>query len=310
LILDRFDMDPYVADPHWRDLIVWYFFLGGIAAGSYAVASLAVLFGDESDRRATRVAEYIAFPLVNVCGLLLVVDLGRPERFWHMLIQSQTYRPMFKWWSPMSAGSWGLSVFGAFSVISFLGVLVEDGWLKLGRWSSRIIALRRSQTYRPFAIGGALSAFFLGSYTGALLSATNQPIWANTTWAAPLFLASAVSTGLAVMVLLIRWRLPGVDPQSVERLECADEWAMLLELALLTAYALSLGGLARLAFGHWPGVLIPGFVIPFGLVLPLALRRLGGRWGVVASATLVLLGGYALRAAVIGMPVPLLVHHS
>ena len=44
-----------------------------------------------------------------------MVDLGRPERFWHMMIQSETFRPMFKWWSPMSAGSWGLSAFGAFS---------------------------------------------------------------------------------------------------------------------------------------------------------------------------------------------------
>ena len=76
--------DPYVADPDWGPYIIWYFFLGGIAAGSYAVATMIGLFGDEDDRRAVRVADYIAFPLVNVCGLLLVLDLGRPERFWHM----------------------------------------------------------------------------------------------------------------------------------------------------------------------------------------------------------------------------------
>ena len=71
--------------------------------------------GDEDDRRAVRVADYLAFPLVCLCGLLLIVDLNRPERFWHMMIQSQTGRPMLKWWSPMSIGSWGLSAFGAFS---------------------------------------------------------------------------------------------------------------------------------------------------------------------------------------------------
>ena len=164
-------MDRYVADPHWGDWIICYFFLGGIAAGAYALAALVDLFGDESDRRATRAADYLAFPLVCVCGLLLIVDLGRPERFWHMLIQSETFRPMFKWWSPMSAGSWGLSAFGAFSLVSFLGVLVEDGWL--GRRPLGRVA-RRGGT--GAAIGKAVrrwvalaSAFFLGSYTGVLL---------------------------------------------------------------------------------------------------------------------------------------------
>ena len=123
------DINPWVADPGWHDLIVWYFFLGGIAAGAYVMAALADLFGDAEDRRGVRVAYYIAFPLVSVCGLLLTIDLGRPERFWHMLIQSNTGWPMFKWWSPMSAGSWALTAFGAFSFASFVGVLAEDGWL-------------------------------------------------------------------------------------------------------------------------------------------------------------------------------------
>ena len=98
-------MDPYVADPHWGGYIVWYFYLGGIAAGAYAVAAMAAIFGGEADRRATRPAHYIAFPLIAVCGAVLTVDLNRPERFWHMLIQSETFRPMFKWWSPMSRPS-------------------------------------------------------------------------------------------------------------------------------------------------------------------------------------------------------------
>ncbi len=127
-------LDPFVAAPDWGQYIIWYFYLGGIAAGAYAVATMIGLFGEERDRRAARVAEYLAFPLVNACGLLLVVDLGRPERFWHMLIRSETFRPMFKWWSPMSAGSWGLSAFGAFSFVSFVGVLAEDRRLGMGRW--------------------------------------------------------------------------------------------------------------------------------------------------------------------------------
>lgn len=148
--------DPFVASPDWGHYIIWYFYLGGIAAGAYAVATMIGLFGDEQDRRAVRVAEYLAFPLVNVCGLLLVIDLGRPERFWHMMIQSETFRPMFKWWSPMSAGSMGLSVFGAFSFLSFVGVLAEDRRLGMGRWHDLAMRTRVGPIGNLLKVGGAL----------------------------------------------------------------------------------------------------------------------------------------------------------
>jgi formate-dependent nitrite reductase membrane component NrfD len=295
-----------VADPQWHGLIVAYFFLGGIAGGSYVMAALADLLGDAEDRRAVRFAYYLAFPLVCICGVLLILDLDRPERFWHMLIQSNTGRPMLKWWSPMSIGSWGLSAFGAFSFASFLGVLAQDGWLGLGRWSALASRLRNGWTGRLFALGGAASAFFLSSYTGVLLGASNQPIWSDTTWIGALFLASAASTGLAATVALARWRDPDVRPDAIERLEWLDGWAIVLELILLGGMAWSLGGLSRLAFGRWPGVLIPAFVVPAGLLLPLLLRgsrRATANWG---AAALVLLGGLVLRAALVGTPPPLL----
>jgi formate-dependent nitrite reductase membrane component NrfD len=298
-------MDRYVADPQWGGYIICYFYLGGIAAGAYAMATLAMLFGDESDRRATRAAHYLAFPLVSLCGPLLIVDLGRPERFWHMLIQSETFRPMFKWWSPMSAGSWGLSVFGAFSAVSFLGVLIEDGWIRTGEATkARVVALQRGWQGKLFAAGGAAAAFFLGSYTGVLLSVSNQPVWSDTTWLGALFLASAASTGLAAMVLLIRWRLSDVSESALERLEWADRWAMGLEAAMLIAFALSLGRYAGPALTRWPGVLIPAFVVPVGLLLPWIVLRAWGLKGAVASSLLVLVAGFALRAAVIEMPLP------
>ena len=153
-------------------------------------------------------------------------------------------------------------------------------------------------------MAGALSAFFLGSYTGVLLSATNQPFWSDTTWLAPLFLASSASTGLAALILLARWRGRDVPEDAIERLEWADGWAVAMELILLVAFALSLGRLAGPAFSRWPGVLIPSFVVPVGLVLPMILKRIPKAWGGWASSLLILAGGFALRAAVVGMPVP------
>jgi formate-dependent nitrite reductase membrane component NrfD len=304
------ELNRWVADPGWHGLIIWYFYLGGIAAGAYVMAALADLFGDAEDRRGMRVGYYIAFPLVCVCGILLIIDLGRPERFWHMMIKLNTGWPMLKWWSPMSAGSWALSAFGAFSFASFVGALAEDGWLGLKRFSPLAGRLRTGWTGRMFALGGSLSAFFLGSYTGVLLQASNQPIWSNTTWMGALFLASAASTGIAAMVVLDHWLRLGVQENVIDNLERLDSWAIVLELLTLTAMAVSLGPQARAAFGDWPGLLVPWFIVPVGLVLPLALKRWKGAGGAVTGSVLVLVGGFALRASVVGMPHPFLAWHQ
>ena len=72
-------MNFWVADPDWGFWIVAYFFLGGIAAGSYFIAILMEWFGSEEDLPLARIAYWIAFPLTVLCGLFLVVDLHRPE---------------------------------------------------------------------------------------------------------------------------------------------------------------------------------------------------------------------------------------
>src|SRR2546422_10693416 len=119
----------FTASPQWRWLIVAYFFLGGLAAGSYFLATLMDLFGARRDRRLVHLGYLVAFPLVGLCGLALTVDLGRPERFWHMLIQSETLRPMIKTYSPMSLGAWALLCFGGGALVSFVAGLAQPGGL-------------------------------------------------------------------------------------------------------------------------------------------------------------------------------------
>src|SRR5438105_14959105 len=100
--------DTFVtAAPEWTWLVVLYFFVGGIAGGSYFIAALIDLFGREVDRPLARLGYYVAFPAVLLCGPLLIVDLKRPERFWHMLLQSARGPvPMSTLWSPISVRSW------------------------------------------------------------------------------------------------------------------------------------------------------------------------------------------------------------
>ncbi len=295
-------MNRFVTDPEWHGWIVWYFYLGGIAAGAYAIASMAALFGTEADRRGTRAAFYIAFPIVNLCGLFLTIDLGRPDRFWHMLIQSRTGHPMLKWWSPMSAGAWGLAIFGAFSFASFLGVCAEDGHLGLGRLAPLARRLGRALVGRIFEIGGTLSAFFLGAYTGTLITATNQPVWADTSWLSALFLASSASTGAASILLLNRGWFRNINHEVAKKLELVDLWAVVLEGAMLVTFAWALGDLRWDAFGRWPGFLIVAVVAPFGVVLPLALAFVQTRGASTLSAAFALFAGFALRYAIVMMP--------
>src|SRR5437870_11136555 len=185
--------------PRWRWLIVAYCFLGGLAGGTYSLATLMDLFGKSEDRPLVRLAYLIAFPAVCVCGLLLTVDLGRPERFWHMLVQAQTFRPMVKAYSPMSIGSWALLLFSGCAFLSFVAVLAERGWLL---WPP----LRRLSP--PALLGrlvtavGALLGLYLAGYTGVLLAVTNRPIWADTTLLGLTFLISAASTPAALLSLL------------------------------------------------------------------------------------------------------------
>lgn len=293
------ELGRIVASPEWEWWLVFYFFLGGIAAGAYFMAALIELIGSEEDRELSKVAYYIAFPLVAICGILLILDLGRPERFWHMLIQSETFWPMFKYWSPMSVGSWALFIFGGLSFLSFVGVLAEDQRFGLGRFSNLARLLHRGPIGLLFELAAAGVGFFIASYTGALLTATNQPFWSDSNLIGALFLASAASTGIATMILL---RRRSTARDSLERLETADSLAIGLELVMLAAFLFSLGTLAVPLISSPFGLLLLIGTGLFGLILPLVLRwlpRMRAGHNIVIPAVLVLIGGFILRYSIL-----------
>jgi formate-dependent nitrite reductase membrane component NrfD len=292
----------FVAHPDWEWWIVFYFFLGGIAAGAYAVGTLVDLFGRERDRHISHVAYYIAFPLVAICGVLLILDLTRPERFWHMILESNTLQPMFKYWSPMSVGAWALLLFGGFSFASFLGALAEDNRYGLGRFSGLAARLHRGPLGISFEILGTLVGFFIAAYTGALLSASNVPIWSQSNLIASLFLASAASTGIATMLLLLRRFRPATPHSAIRRLEETDRYAMILEAVLLVIFLLSLGAALPVFLATPYGILLLTGTLLLGVLLPLFLSFRSTRGDpdrTVVIASLVLVGGFILRWAIV-----------
>jgi formate-dependent nitrite reductase membrane component NrfD len=300
-------MNLFVADPHWGVWIILYFYLGGIAAGAYFTATLIELMGDEEDRELPRIGYQVAFPLVCLCALFLIIDLDKPLRFWHMLFKSEEVKAghlshalMFKYWSPMSVGSWALALFGVCSFLSFLGSLWPDG--RLAR------LFHRGWLARSLQVLGCFVGFFIAAYTGSLLTATNQPVWSDSTWVAALFLTSAASTGIALMLIIAERR--HVAAAALRRLERADLWALGVELLVFAAFLASLGSGLLAVLESWNGKVLVVGVLVFGLLIPLGLHlRLGiplPEHGAVLASALALLGGFLLRFALLEMPPELL----
>jgi protein NrfD len=293
----------FTTAPHWRWYIVLYFFFGGLAAGSYFLAVLIDLFGRREDRPLARLGYYIAFPLVLVCGVLLVLDLGRPLRFWHMLIERNTYGPMFKYWSPMSFGSWILFAFGFFSFVSFLGALAEDDRvrspaLRRLRWPAFRAVRPPSVLGRVVGVLGGIAGYFLAGYTGILLAVTNRPIWSDTPLLGMLFVVSAASTSAALLILLAHrwgWTMPGVA-----NLHRMDDWVIALELLVLIAVLVSLGPVLSAWLNAWGLLLL--VVIVAGMIAPLVMSwraRRAPPMNLATAAVLVLIGGFLLRVVIV-----------
>jgi formate-dependent nitrite reductase membrane component NrfD len=286
----------FSAPPDWGWLIVLYFFFGGLAGGCYFLAALIDLFDRPEDRPLARLGYYIAFPCVVLSGILLTLDLTRPLRFWHMLLESNTFQPMFKPWSPMSVGSWALVVFGIFSLLSFLGALVEDDRLS---WPAGRRLRPPGALSKVIAVLGGLVGFYVAGYTGVLLAVTNRPIWSDSPLLGMLFVVSAASISAALMILLAhrsRWTMP-----AIAALHRMDAWVVALEFLVLIAFMISLGPVFRVWLSAW-GLLLLFGVILIGMLIPLALywRRdwLGDRNATTAAA-LVLVGGFILRMVVV-----------
>jgi protein NrfD len=265
--------------PGWEMSIVWYFFLGGIAGGAYFTAAIADNFGARRDHTVARAGYLLSLPLVAICGLLLIIDLGVPSRFMNMMLH-------FKFWDPMSLGAWAVGIFGGFTFVSSV----------LSFSTSEAVAAFR----RKFSLIGMLFCFFLAAYTGVLLSSSAMPFWADSRLMGALFLASGGSTGMAA-VALIMFITGASTGEGWHKIEVADRFSMLIEMLILAVFLAVLGSAAQpITTGHF-GPLFWGGLVGAGLILPLLLNLFGGRvraLGVV-SAVLVLVGGFILRYVVV-----------
>ncbi len=293
-------MSPETLSPNWAwYLVPMYFFIGGVSAGAYFIGSLVEFVGGDDERHCqlSRLAYYIAFPLILITPIFLIADLGRPERFWHLFFYVNGGVPYINLQSPLSVGSWALLLYGAMSFLSFLDNLVASGRIHFAPFAAVYNRIPR----KLYALVGSFMGFFVASYTGVLLNTTARPLWAATSpLVGALFLVSAGSTGAAAIALgmVIRKRMAG---EVLEQLETFDRVAMIVELVLIVAMIVIAGRFAApllsgpYALLFWVGTVLAGILIPLGLNW-LALRPGATRNGLVTlAAVLILFGGAVLR---------------
>jgi formate-dependent nitrite reductase membrane component NrfD len=169
---------PILKEPVWAPEIPAYFFTGGLAGASAVLGAAARIAGNE---RLAKTSLYVGAAADLVSPLLLISDLGRPERFLNMF-------RVFKVTSPMSVGSWILGVSGtssaAAAALELLGVAKP---LKL-------VAEGVSAATGPS----------LATYTATLISNTAIPVWHEARHELPyIFGSSAAASAGAASTLFV-----------------------------------------------------------------------------------------------------------
>lgn len=291
---------PMIKKPTWKWFIPFYFFIGGVGGGVALIGGLADILGGQRHRGTVRRARYIALVAALISPLLLILDLGRPSRFHHML-------RVFKASSPLSVGTWILLPFGLIAGAQAARQATEDNFIL--RRESRLGRLARLLPGKPLSLMQAFLGLGLGSYTGVLLGATAIPLWATASvLLGPLFLATSVACGAAALALtaVLRGSTPEDDAARAEIQTLATVSGVTqvgLELAreAITPHAIG----KPLRTGTWGtiyrvGSIGGGMLAPLALRLPAQLRgRPAGRAVTVAAATLTLAGALAERFALV-----------
>lgn len=255
---------PIIKEPTWKAEIPVYLFTGGVAGGCAVLHGFARLARNERLARSTL---YLGAAMEAVSPVLLISDLGRPERFLNML-------RMFKVTSPMSVGSWILVASSASSnaaaALQTFDLLRPVKWLAEATW---------------FATGPPLA-----TYTGALLANTAIPAWSEARDELPfVFGSSACASAGAAAAIFTPTHAAGPARRTAVV-------ASVIELGIVTGMERKLGFVGevyRLGEAGKYAKISKGLVAAGAGLLAVGGRR--RRSAAVGGGALVLAGELALR---------------
>lgn len=271
---------PVTKPPNWHGLVVLDILFNNLSTGVFLVAALAELVLPASFGVVARVAYPIALLLLVGDLVCLVLDLGDPFRFHHML---RVWKPS----SPMSLGTWCLTAY-AVPLTALTAMSLLPGGGAAFEWIRRLTL-----------VVGLVPAVGAAVYKGVLFSTTAQPGWSNARWLGGYLSSSALVLG-ATELLFLATVMGQSKAVAVLRLAL-----MLLLLLNLVALGLLLADLrASLPGAHGPPALaaIGALVILAGLLVPLWLLALGAPLQLAGALLFILLGAAVVRYEIVRLP--------
>lgn len=170
----------------WGWLIITYLFLAGAGSGAFLAAVACDLLAPDWSKALARAGSLVSGPLVAIGTICLVLDLE--AGLW------QPWRQIYMVNNLRSMIAWGVIILSIFIPIALLYAAALNEISFIGKFAKKYV--------RALEIGGSLFAVATATYTGVLIAVVNGvPFW-NTPIMPVLFLASAVSTGLAAAMIL------------------------------------------------------------------------------------------------------------
>lgn len=184
----------------WGLYIANFTFMVGVAAGAVMMVIPAYLYGDDAMHDLVIVGEMLAIAAIVMCISFVTVDLGRPDRFWHMMPGIGR----FNW--PMSILTWDVLVLNGYLFLN----LHITGYLLYMRFRGQKPAKRWYMPFVYLSIAWAVSVHVVTAFLYCGLP--SRPFW-NTALMAPRFLASAFVSGPAfiILTLIVIRRVGGVS---------------------------------------------------------------------------------------------------
>jgi molybdopterin-containing oxidoreductase family membrane subunit len=184
----------------WGLYITLFMYFVGLSAGGLIVASAGRLFGAAPLKPVARLAVLEATVAVMLAGLFLLPDIGRPDRVWHLMRYPNLTSPLV----------WDLTIVSVYFLISITYVWVytradlarAGSPLALGTGTSTGDTLRDERIKTVLATVGLPAAILLHSITAWIFGLQiSRGFWYSAIMA-PLFIASALVSGTALMILL------------------------------------------------------------------------------------------------------------
>ena len=205
-----------------RDQVSWGFYIGnftflvGVAAAAVVLVIPAYIYDWKPIREIVIFGELLAVSAIVMCLLFVLVDIGRPDRFWHLLpgVGHLNF--------PQSILAWDVLVLNIYFVVNFIVVTHILYRAFHGRHYAKSLVVPLVLLSIPMAVGIHTVTAFL--YNGIAA----RPYW-NSSILAPQFLATAFCSGPAILLFVVQLL------RKFTRFEIQDE--AIWKVAELMAYA-------------------------------------------------------------------------